>query len=67
MIERGEFNTYQAARNALPAAAWWSSSFGNPGEERYSEAWRIVGRRFWITKHDTPKGERWGVTSDSGD
>ena len=41
--------TYSEARNALPADAKWSCSFGYPGEGGYSEYWRVDGKRFEVS------------------
>lgn len=41
--------TYTEALSSIPAAAEWSSSFGNPGEGGYTEY------------HRTQSGERWVV------
>jgi hypothetical protein len=43
--------SYNQALESLPAGARWSASFGNPGEERYSEIYRHPdGRRWKISK-----------------
>lgn len=46
--------TEQEARDALPPDARWSCSFGNPGEERYSEFWRDAAGRRTVLKKDGP-------------
>ena len=49
--------TEQEARARLPAGAKWSSSFGYPGEERYTEYWRSEADRYVIQKD----GSRWST------
>ena len=53
--------TQQQASAQLPADAKWSSSFGYPGEERYSEYWRdAAGRRYFIQKN----GSIWSIVTE---
>ena len=40
--------TEQQALTKLPANAKWSSSFGNPGNDRFSEMYRADGKRFEV-------------------
>ena len=44
-------NTYQDARDQLPAGAQVSSTFGYPGEGGYREYWRM------------PDGSRWTISN----
>jgi len=45
--------TYHQAIDTLPAGSKWSCSFGNPGEDRYSEFWRDQsGARYEVSKLD---------------
>lgn len=56
--ERSIHKTYGEAAGKLPKGAKWSSTFGNPGDEFYSEYHRDPsGRRFEIAK----KGDEWDV------
>jgi hypothetical protein len=48
---RGSDMTYDQAIGTLPPDAKWSCSFGNPGEDGYSEFWRDRdGQRFEVKK-----------------
>lgn len=54
--------TYAEARKAVPAKAWCSASFGNPGCGGYSEYWRSGERRWEISNGPWCGPEEWTVT-----
>lgn len=56
--------TYQAAINSIPADAKWSSSFGYPGEDNYSEFWRDTkNTRYEISRKDSYETAGWSVAT----
>lgn len=49
--EAFNFATYNAAVSSLGPVAEWSSSFGYPNDEGYSEIWRVDGSRYYVKRN----------------
>lgn len=48
------FLSYKDAKSSLPPQAYWSSSFGNPGDMGgYQEFWRMKDGKCWEISNGT--------------